>query len=640
MIVVDDRSATLSTALAGRKNPKKSSRSCSVNPWYMLSGTVSLVAEWMGSRSKESNGLLLDVKVTRSDEQAVQPTVVYRRTMIVTAAIFMGYASLVTLQHRLKVEHDKVDHPADDVTFTYASQLNYLGNLIFRLAHNFIFAFLTPRQRVFLSLACMGLAMGTLAVAICMLRDPWIGWVPIAYLLGGVAVGTHESNLLASITPLGHATKKWAILGLPTGFTFISVGGFLLLQLGVPLYALYLLTTLACAVAAAVFATIPVDGVGNAPTATAAAVAPSEVGHGHSAQGGGHGNGNASSNGHGHGIGTSTEPGESAFSWALGRKAKAALPAPSLLPPLPPPTHFRGHFERFRSDLSLWRSWLPHILPHSIALLLNMYAVSFMTAIMLYILNDSHPGGQVCKAAETPRAPSCHVTPSCHAAFKRRAAHPPSRDPPLERAAIPALLPRTAPPCLPLHIFTGGATRPQHDVAARAARQLLRRVQPLHLPRRQCALPSSPPGVPTLIQASLGGSTAEEASLPTAEGDRDPRACPPLSGLSRQHVYARDRLIAPFYFLAGSLAGVWLGLAKIPLLAPLGLFCVFYANGSIYATSTKHIDSKVDRAFNLTALSIWLFIGDFGSVLGSNTWQRVAPLVCEGVDAPHMCLPD
>jgi len=535
MIVVDDRSATLSTALAGRKNPKKSSRSCSVNPWYMLSGTVSLVAEWMGSRSKESNGLLLDVKVTRSDEQAVQPTVVYRRTMIVTAAIFMGYASLVTLQHRLKVEHDKVDHPADDVTFTYASQLNYLGNLIFRLAHNFIFAFLTPRQRVFLSLACMGLAMGTLAVAICMLRDPWIGWVPIAYLLGGVAVGTHESNLLASITPLGHATKKWAILGLPTGFTFISVGGFLLLQLGVPLYALYLLTTLACAVAAAVFATIPVDGVGNAPTATAAAVAPSEVGHGHGAQGGGHGNGNASSNGHGHGIGTSTEPGESAFSWALGRKAKAALPAPSLLPPLPPPTHFRGHFERFRSDLSLWRSWLPHILPHSIALLLNMYAVSFMTAIMLYILNDSHPGGQV------------------------------------------ALLgPNTTSLLVP------------HD------------------------------------------SFFAVYNLCIYLGD----------SLSRQHVYARDRLIAPFYFLAGSLAGVWLGLAKIPLLAPLGLFCVFYANGSIYATSTKHIDSKVDRAFNLTALSIWLFIGDFGSVLGSNTWQRVAPLVCEGVDAPHMCLPD
>ena len=27
-----------------------------------------------------------------------------------------------------------------------------------------------------------------------------------------------EANLLASITPLGHATKKWAILGMPLGF--------------------------------------------------------------------------------------------------------------------------------------------------------------------------------------------------------------------------------------------------------------------------------------------------------------------------------------------------------------------------------------------------------------------------------------
>ena len=38
------------------------------------------------------------------------------------------------------------------------------------------------------------------------------------------------------------------------------------------------------------------------------------------------------------------------------------------------------------------------------------------------------------------------------------------------------------------------------------------------------------------------------------------------------------------------------------------------------------------------ALSIWLFVGDVGSVIGSNTWPFVAPLVCAGVVAPHMCL--
>ena len=108
--------------------------------------------------------------------------------------------------------------------------------------------------------------------------------------------------------------------------------------------------------------------------------------------------------------------------------------------------------------------------------------------------------------------------------------------------------------------------------------------------------------------------------------------------ISRQLVYKAPRLEDPLWYLWFSLAGALLGLAKIPILVPVGLFLVFFANGSIYATSTKYIDTHVDRAVNLTALSVWLFIGDFGSVLGSNTWQYVAPIVCAGVVAPHICL--
>jgi hypothetical protein len=102
-------------------------------------------------------------------------------------------------------------------------------SLIFRLAHNFIFFFLSPRQRVHLALAAMAAATGVLAIAMCIAKSPWIGWVFIAYFLGGVSIGTFESNFLACITPLGHQTKKWAIFGTPVGFNFISVGGFLLL---------------------------------------------------------------------------------------------------------------------------------------------------------------------------------------------------------------------------------------------------------------------------------------------------------------------------------------------------------------------------------------------------------------------------
>ena len=51
---------------------------------------------------------------------------------------------------------------------------------------------------------------------------------------------------------------------------------------------------------------------------------------------------------------------------------------------------------------------------------------------------------------------------------------------------------------------------------------------------------------------------------------------------------------------------------------------------AVYATSSKHIDTRVDRRVNLTALSVWLFIGDIGSVTGSNTWPFIAPLITHG----------
>ena len=108
--------------------------------------------------------------------------------------------------------------------------------------------------------------------------------------------------------------------------------------------------------------------------------------------------------------------------------------------------------------------------------------------------------------------------------------------------------------------------------------------------------------------------------------------------LSRKVVYHAPTLRHPFWYLLSSAAGAALCLAKVPLLQPLGMFLIFFANGSIYATSTKHIDVAIHHKYNLTALSVWLFIGDLGAVVGSNTWQRVAPLVCAGVNAPHMCL--
>jgi len=54
--------------------------------------------------------------------------------------------------------------------------------------------------------------------------------VPIffCYILGGVGIGSFEANLISCITPLGHETKKWAIMGMPLGYNGTTIGAFLL----------------------------------------------------------------------------------------------------------------------------------------------------------------------------------------------------------------------------------------------------------------------------------------------------------------------------------------------------------------------------------------------------------------------------
>ena len=57
-----------------------------------------------------------ETKFVKLDEEESSP-VVYRRCILVTCSMFMGYAALVTLQHRLKVEHDLTPHPPDEAAF-------------------------------------------------------------------------------------------------------------------------------------------------------------------------------------------------------------------------------------------------------------------------------------------------------------------------------------------------------------------------------------------------------------------------------------------------------------------------------------------------------------------------------------------
>lgn len=86
------------------------------------------------------------------------------------------------------------------------------------------------------------------------------------------------------------------------------------------------------------------------------------------------------------------------------------------------------------------------------------------------------------------------------------------------------------------------------------------------------------------------------------------------------------------------------------MLAPVGIFCIFFANGAIYGTSTRFIDSHLDGKYSLVAMSVWLFVGacralpwhcnppsdcrgrtasgDIGSVAGSNILEYVRVWFC------------
>lgn len=110
---------------------------------------------------------------------------------------------------------------------------------------------------------------------------------------------------------------------------------------------------------------------------------------------------------------------------------------------------------------------------------------------------------------------------------------------------------------------------------------------------------------------------------------------------SRKLVYWH-RQINPLWYLIISVIGTALNLSQVPIFSWPGIFLVYYANGAVYGTSTRYIDANVAKRFNLIALSFWLFIGDMGSVTGSNIWQSVQDKFCDGVHdhLKYMCVPD
>lgn len=80
---------------------------------------------------------------------------------------------------------------------------------------------------------------------------------------------------------------------------------------------------------------------------------------------------------------------------------------------------------------------------------------------------------------------------------------------------------------------------------------------------------------------------------------------------------------------------------KIGVLVPLGVFMIFFANGGLYGQATKFIDAHVPDQHNLMAFSFWLFMGDVGSLTGSNLVDVVLNnFLCtpQTIPYPHLCL--
>lgn len=184
---------------------------------------------------------------------------IYRELIIVSSAMFMGYGSLVAFQHKLFDAYRLNSHgehwSSNKELLKHGAVMNYIGNLAFRFLHNVFLACLSSRQRV--SLALWAMAVSMFMLGFCVYYPFYTTWVPvvyIAYFLGGGAIGTFETNILSCVTPLGHDSKLWAMLGIPIGFSSMSVGGMFACGAGLPVEWLYYMTAIMCVIGVLLFA--------------------------------------------------------------------------------------------------------------------------------------------------------------------------------------------------------------------------------------------------------------------------------------------------------------------------------------------------------------------------------------------------
>ncbi len=191
---------------------------------------------------KEPELLGDDVKHLNSSQPGVKPRPM-PQFFLITTAQFSGYACLFGLQSFLRVQVGVVGNQAMSDLFGIFVAFLFMGNLIFRIGHNFIFMPIPPYYRVVISMFAM--VGSTMVNGACFLFPPGrapLAFVAVSYFLGGVGIGTFEANILNISTPYGKTAKYFAVQGIPIGVNLITVVGFMLLAFFPHPELLYLVT--------------------------------------------------------------------------------------------------------------------------------------------------------------------------------------------------------------------------------------------------------------------------------------------------------------------------------------------------------------------------------------------------------------
>jgi hypothetical protein len=159
--------------------------------------------------------------------------------------MFAGYASLFALQRQVKqIVKISDDDNSSSFEFGVMIAMLYIGNLVFRLCNGYVFKSLKPLKRCLAGILLMISALTILTI--CDMLHKWYNITPsmliigLAYSFGGAGIGTFEPNMLEAISQFNTSEKRFASLGIPAGVGTITIGGFLLLSLNVPLYVVYI----------------------------------------------------------------------------------------------------------------------------------------------------------------------------------------------------------------------------------------------------------------------------------------------------------------------------------------------------------------------------------------------------------------